>query len=139
MLEIELFWHLDCVLMLNWIIWNKTVFTFNCEMPSRLRLQNTPTAPLYRGRTPPHQRVSWYDAKQSDDEVPVMLELWGMLNTLSLPLFPGQLWPRVVAPDRALSKSQIELNYVLMLNWIAWNRSVLACKLHTYAKLNCLK
>ena len=29
---------------------------------------------------------------------------------------PGPLWHGVVAPDRALSISQIELNYVLMLN-----------------------
>ena len=27
MLEIERFWHLDSVLMLNGIIWNKTVLT----------------------------------------------------------------------------------------------------------------
>ena len=25
-LEIELFWYLNCVLMLNWIVWNRTVF-----------------------------------------------------------------------------------------------------------------
>ena len=31
------------------------------------------------------QWVSWYDAKQSDGEVPVMLELWGMWSTPSLP------------------------------------------------------
>ena len=41
------------------------------------------------GKTPP-QRVSWYDTKQSDGEVPVIL-------------LPGPLWPGVVAPDRALS------------------------------------
>ena len=49
------------------------------------------------------QWVSWYDTKQSDGEVPVMLELWGMQGTPSLPLLPGLFWPRVVAPDRALS------------------------------------
>ena len=38
-----------------------------------------------------------------------MLKLWGMQNTPSLPLFPGPLWPRVVAPDRVLSMGQIEL------------------------------
>ena len=32
-----------------------------------------------------------------------------MLSTLSLPLLPGSLWPRAVAPDRVLSMSQIEL------------------------------
>ena len=44
-----------------------------------------------------------YDTKQSDGEVPAVLELWGMRNTSSLPSFPGPLWPGVVAPDRALS------------------------------------
>ena len=34
-------------------------------------------------------------------------------------------WPSVVAPDRALSMGQIELNCILMLNWIVWNRTVL--------------
>ena len=44
-----------------------------------------------------------YDTKQSDGEVPVMVELWGIQTTPSLPLLPGQLWPGMVAPDRALS------------------------------------
>ena len=44
-----------------------------------------------------------YDTKQSDGEVLVMLELWGMWSTLLLLLLPGPLWPGVVAPDRALS------------------------------------
>ena len=30
-------------------------------------------------------------------------------------------------------------NFILMLNWITWNRTVLKFKLRTYAKLNCLK
>ena len=44
-----------------------------------------------------------YDTKQSDGAVPAVLELWGMRSTPSLPLLLGPLWPRVVAPDRALS------------------------------------
>ena len=44
-----------------------------------------------------------YDTKQSDCEVPAVLELWGMWSTPSLPSLPGPLWPGVVAPDRALS------------------------------------
>ena len=74
-----------------------------------------------------------YDTKQSDDEVPVMLELWGMRSSDSLQSFPDLPWPEVIAPDRVLSMSQIELNCVLMLNWNVWSRTVL------YAKLNCLK
>ncbi len=38
-----------------------------------------------------------YD-KQSDGEVPVVLELWGMRCTPLLPSLPGPLWPGVVAP-----------------------------------------
>ena len=49
------------------------------------------------------------DTKQSDDDSPVMLELWGMLSIPSLPLLPVPLWPRVVAPERVLSMGQIEL------------------------------
>ena len=83
----------------------------------------------------PTQRVSLYDAKQSDGKVPVMLELWRMLSTSSLPSFSGSLWPRVLAPDRLLSN----LNCVIRLHRIVWNMTILRFKLHTYAKLNCLK
>ena len=44
-----------------------------------------------------------------------MLELWGMRSTLTLPSLLGSLLSGVVAPDRALSIGQIDLNYVLML------------------------
>ena len=50
-----------------------------------------------------------YDAKQSDVETPVMLKLWGIWNTPSLPSLPGSFWPRVVVIDRVLSMGQIEL------------------------------
>ena len=40
-----------------------------------------------------------YDTKQSDGDVPVMLELWGIRSTPSLPFLPVTLWPGVVAPD----------------------------------------
>ena len=43
-----------------------------------------------------------YDNKQSDSEAPVILELWGMQSTPSLPSLPGPCWLRVVAPDRVL-------------------------------------
>ena len=45
-----------------------------------------------------------------------MLELWRMLITHSLPLFPGPMGPRLVASDRVLAMSRIELNFGLMLN-----------------------
>ena len=49
--------------------------------------------------------TSGYDTKQSDGEVPVMLELWGMRSTLSLPLLPGPLWPGMVAPIYGLNRT----------------------------------
>ena len=42
-----------------------------------------------------------------------MLELWGMWSTPLLPLLPGPLWPRMVAPDWALSMGEIELTAYL--------------------------
>ena len=56
---------------------------------------------LCRRVNPTHQYPG-YDPKQSDSEVPVILRLWGMRSTPSLPFLPGPLWPGIVAPDRAL-------------------------------------
>ena len=53
-----------------------------------------------------------------------MLELWRMWSNPLLPLLPGPHWPKVAAPDRDLSLGQIELNSILILNWIVWNRTV---------------
>ena len=80
-----------------------------------------------------------YDTKPSDGEVPVILELWVMRSTPSLPSLPVPLCSGVVASDRVLSMSQTKLNCVCMLNWIAWNRTILTFKLRAYTKLNCLK
>ena len=77
-----------------------------------------------RGVRPTPNECPGYDTKLSDGEVPVMLELWGMWSILSFPLLPGRLWPGVVAPDRVLFRGQIELNCVLILNRIPWNRTV---------------
>ena len=52
---------------------------------------------------------SGHDAKQSDGEASVMLELWGTSIISSLQSLPGPLWFGVVAPDRVQSKGQIEL------------------------------
>ena len=50
-------------------------------------------------RTPPNE-CPGYDTKQSDGEVPLMLELWGMRSKPSLQSLPGPLWAGVVAPDK---------------------------------------
>ena len=65
-----------------------------------------------------------YEIQPSDREAPVMLDLLGMQSASSLPLLPGTLWPRVVAPHRVLSMGQIELFDI-------WT----GCKQMTYAKL----
>ena len=67
-------------------------------------LNNTPTAPCRRVRPPPNE-CPVYDTKQSDGEASVMVELWEMLSTSSLPFLSGLLLPVVVAPDSTLSVS----------------------------------
>ena len=62
----------------------------------------------------PHE-CPGYDTKQSDSEVPAMLELWGMQSTPLLPLLPGPLWPGVVAPDKGPIYGLNRINSILML------------------------
>ena len=45
--------------------------------PSRLGLKNTPIAILQEDKNSPN-KCPGYNSKQSDGEIPVMLELWGM-------------------------------------------------------------
>ena len=49
-----------------------------------------------------HQQAHWYDNKQSDCGVSVMLKCWGIQCIFSLPSLPGPLSSEVVAPDRVL-------------------------------------
>ena len=111
-------------------------------------------------RVIPLNKCPGYDSKQSDGEIPVMLELWGMGSTPSLPLLSGPLWSEVVVPNRILSMGQVELNSsYAKLNCLKWNYfwnwnctyikllfevnliwHLTACKkYYTYPKLNCLK
>ena len=69
---------------------------------------------LCRGVRPPNE-CPGYDTKQSDGEVPAVLELWGMRSTPSLPLLPGPLWPGVVAPDKGPIYGLNRINSILML------------------------
>ena len=53
------------------------------------------------GKTPsPANECPRYDTKQSDREVPVILELWEMRSTTLLPSLPGPLCSGVVASDK---------------------------------------
>ena len=51
----------------------------------------------------PPNECPGYETKQSDGEVPVILELSGMRSTLLSLSLPGSLCPGVVALDRVLS------------------------------------
>ena len=57
-----------------------------------------------------------YNTKSSNGEAPVMLELWVMWSTPSLPSLPGPLWLGVVTLGKVLSVDQIQLNCILMSN-----------------------
>ena len=102
------------------------------SMPEQIKSVLCPVDCFFaEGMTPPNEYPR-YVIKQLDGEVPVMLELYRMRSTLSFPSLPGPLWLGVVAPDEALSMDQIELNCVLMLNWIVWHGTAFfTLKLHT--------
>ena len=55
----------------------------------------------------------------TDGEAPLILELWGMWSTPSVPSLPGPVWPEVIATDRVLSMGQLCVK-----------------KIFTYTKLN---
>ena len=93
---------------------------------------------LYTGVRLPN-KFPGYDTKQFDGEVPVILELWGMRSTPSLPSLSGPLLVGVIALNRVLSMSEIEINCVLIPKWTVWNRTFLTFKLLIFAKMNCLK
>ena len=85
--------------------------------------------PLCWGVRPPPNECPGYDTKQSDGEVPAMLEVWGMRSTPLSPSFPGPLWPGVVTRDKGpiygLNRTKqwlafivfMHLNCAFILNW----------------------
>ena len=40
LLEIELFLYSNCILMLNWVVWNKTILTLNCVWTKTILILN---------------------------------------------------------------------------------------------------
>ena len=67
-----------------------------------------------------------YDIKVSGGEAPVMLELWEMQSTPSLPLLPGLLWL-----VRIPSMDQIEIfNHFIDLKWFNVCKQMIDGKLH---------
>ena len=92
---------------------SKTISRTSSYWPSRLEVQNTPTASLKRGKLP--YRGSWTRH----------WTVWrwgfhnaGVLGMPSTPLLPSD-WYHLIG----YSMGQIELNCVLI--WIVWNRTVL--------------
>ena len=82
--------------------------------PNQLGLQNTLTASQQRGKTFP---TSDLDMTLNN----LIVRLWGMRRTPSLPSLPGQLCLGVVTPNRVLSMGQIELICIITLNRIVQN------------------
>ena len=93
----------------------------------------TPVLMLHQRSKPHPNECAGYDTKQTDGEVPVMLELWGMGSTPSLPSLPDPLWPWVIAPDKGpiYGLNRTKLRFL--------DFTVFVFKLRIYAKLNCWK
>ena len=102
------------------------------QHPSTLGLNNTPTASLHRGITPPqrvslilHETIWWWGSSNTG--------FWWMTSTSSVPSLSVPLWHGVVAPNRVLSMGPVELfifklsaSKWLTLNWIVKNRTILS-------------
>ena len=75
-----------------------------------------------RGKNSPPNEYLEYGTKQPDGEAPVILKLWRMWSTPSLISLQYPYWPGVIAPEKFRSIGSIELNCVLVLNWITRNK-----------------
>ena len=64
------------------------------------------------------------DTKQSDSEDAVLVELRGIQSAALLLSLQGLFFPGEVTPEKVSSMIQIELNCMLMLNWIVSSRTV---------------
>ena len=87
--------------------------------------------PHTRGSCIWHKTIWWWGFSNAGD--------LGNAEYPSLPSLLGSFSPGVVALERVLSMSQIEvrhLNCVLMLNWIVWNRT--AFTFNCVYRKNCL-
>ena len=113
---------------------------YNCPVGWSSRIHRL----FLSGRASPHHHLHrngrpGFDTKQFDGKVLVMRELWGMRSRALLQLLPGPLLLWKVEPNRVLVMCQIELNFVLLVNWIGWNRTVLKFTVGTCVEKNCLK
>ena len=69
---------------------NSSVHSISRVAQSARAVEYTDCISADGGKTLPNE-CPGYDTKQSDGEVPVMLELWGMRSTPSLPLLQSPL------------------------------------------------
>ena len=83
------------------------------------KLHSPPTASLLRAKIPLMSVLF-----MTVNYLMVRFHLSWRFGKYEVSSLPGLMWPGVVAPDSALSMVEIELNCVLMLNWIPWNRTV---------------
>ena len=76
--------------------------------------------------------MSWFDTKQSNGEVPVMLRLWGIRRTILLPLLPGPLWQTRHAGHCWRSRDELVSDVLL---WTPSQGRAMAGRLarHTYS------
>ena len=122
-------WSFNCLLRIiiisYWKLYNclqKEKTNFNCSVGWGCKIYWLHIC--REVRPPPPNECPGYDTKQSDGKAPIMLELWGMQSTPSLPLLPGLHWPGMIAPDRALSMGWKKTNCIFMPNWIVWIRII---------------
>ena len=64
---------------------------FQCRLAQSARAADYTDCICAERVTPPPYKCLGYDSKLSDDEAPVMLKLWGMRSTPSLPSLTGPI------------------------------------------------
>ena len=110
-------WKLCFSFYCRYLLWKKTTLIFFeiVTVTVNLLILHSPVGwwcrihqlLLCRGVRPlPATACPRIDAKLSDGEVPLMLELWRIRSTPSLPSLPGPQCPGVVAADRVQSVIQ---------------------------------
>ena len=83
--------HQISVNFVNISLQNRVPFSVNCSAGgSSFLVAQSAGAAEYADSC---YKCPGYDTKQSDGEVPVMLEFWGMQSTPSLPSLPSPPWP----------------------------------------------
>ena len=126
-------WQLKWVFMLNWIVWNRTVFCIKMDfsLNSLQRLICGRTQITNQKHYKEHSQVCW-DRKMTDESLQYVkiaqwvpwiwhktiwlrwrLWEWRMRSPSPLSLLPGPLWLGEAASDRVLSIGQIE-----QTNWV---------------------